>query len=676
MDTRQFFAKKYPPRQWQSDYLEKFIEMIPDLASNPDRGFLLNATPGAGKTDAILATSKYLKAQGLIRWTVVIVTAEPLKKQMARDAKSRFGIDLRFNDIGPDHQFDGEVITIQSLNEKSKQKVTRHFNEVLVCVDEFHHTSQRNSWGEQLANALGEAKYKLFCTGTPFRSDREALRFVNYTDLGDGELQLLPDFNYAYREALRDSHGKPSNERIVRTAMFHQYDARSDEEQMRWAIDGVEYSHRLSDNLLEQYVDDHNENLSSFVEKLRSHRFGAAIDIKFDLAKRMVADAVRDLDGIRQSHHHAAGLVVCSNKGKADAVAKYMREELSQDPVVIYTDADGGTSDAKIKAFKEIGSPHKWIVAVQQVSEGVDIKRIRSIVWLTNKKTHLLFLQILGRAIRWEHTKIGDAVITPVKEQLAHMYMPAQGSDTQDPDSPVELVKFAKQLEEDQKLILQEKERRGCNVCGAQEASFACEGCIAGPGCPFFTDPGGTKAEREERQLLGAGGAETVSLLKGEEYSPDALRHLITKAQRYNIEVADFISMLQEEETEQFAEDKELVATMQLQKTEQTATAVGVAPVELEPLTISEQMENMKKTISQKVGQLGAGIARAKGWRDDDSRRQTIFMQIHRKWTRIGGQSADKATIGDLTAKLRWLDTELVKLTANQIDDDFTEQEA
>ena len=61
---------------------------------------------------------------------------------------------------------------------------------------------------------------------------------------------------------------------------------------------------------------------------------------------------------------------------------------------MIYTDAEGGTTNAKIKAFKEVTSRHDWIVAVQQVSEGVDIKRIRSIVWLTNKKTHLLFLQI------------------------------------------------------------------------------------------------------------------------------------------------------------------------------------------------------------------------------------------------------------------------------------------
>ena len=663
------FFKKATPRKWQAEFLEAFINKAPRMALNTEEGFLLYATPGAGKTIAMFSAATFLKSNQLIRWVVIVVPSGPLKKQAAEDAKKRFGLELRWDDDGADSDFDGEVVTIQSLRNRDDRAIVRRYGEVLVCVDEFHHPSATNTWGEDLERTLGGCKYKLFATGTPFRSDRDTLKYVSYEDLGDGEIKLKPDYTYEYRDALRDSIGKPSHERIVRTAQFHLFDA-TDEEPIEWAIDGERYAHKLSNNLALAYEPEQQTGLSPFVKSLRSARYAAAIDIRFNLAKRMIRQAADDLYGdIRKTHGHAAGLIVCKDKNHADAVAAFMKDELSIEPLVIYTDAEGGTTNSKIKAFKEVTSRHDWIVAVQQVSEGVDIKRIRSIVWLTNKKTHLLFLQILGRAIRWEHTLVGDRVVTPQTDQMAHMYLPAEGSDTIDKDDPIELVKFAKEIEADQEMVIQVGD--ACTVCGDMPANFGCGNCVSSDACPLFRNPGGGGGNGTDRVLLGAGGQEEGMLLRGLEYDPDLLRTIQARARAQGIPIDLYLAMLREVSVEQFEEDKALATKTSKKRAENVAETVGVAVADVEEMTKSEQMNVMKQDISRKVGQLGMGIARAKNWADDDPRRQNIYMLIHKRWVRVGGKRSEHTTVADLLAKSKWLDEQLVRLTANNIDEDM-----
>ena len=339
--------------------------------------------------------------------------------------------------------------------------------------------------------------------------------------------------------------------------------------------------------------------------------------------------------------------------------------------MVIYTDAEGGSTNSKIKAFKEVTSRHDWIVAVQQVSEGVDIKRIRSIVWLTNKKTHLLFLQILGRAIRWEHTLVGDTIVTPVTDQMAHMYLPAEGSDTIDKDDPVELVKFAKEIEADQELVIETKQRDACEVCGDQPANFGCGNCLSSEACPLFRKGGNNGFQAQERVLLGAGGQEEGMLLRGLEYDPDQLRELQIRARQANVPIDQYLATLRTLSVEQFEKDKAIAAKTTMKRAERVAETVGVAVAEVEEMTKSEQMNVLKKDITRKVGQLGMGIARARNWADDDPRRQNIYPLIHKRWVKVGGKRTEETTVADLIAKSKWLDGELVKLTANNIDEDL-----
>jgi superfamily II DNA or RNA helicase len=665
MDLIPYFVNVKHPRQWQVDFLEKFAGMAGKLCG-ADRGFLLYATPGAGKTIAMFAATNWLLKAGLIEWVVIVVPAAPLCEQVSKEAKRNFRLDLRYGGDGDDSQFHGEVVTIQSLRNRDDKAIRRRNGNVLLCVDEFHHPSATNSWGDDLERSLGGAKFKLFCTGTPFRSDRTELKFVDYEELPDGEIQLNPDHSYDYRAALKDSTGQPSDQRIVRTAQFHLYDA-LDHEPIEWAINGTHYAHKLSDNLAAEYEED-AENLSQQVKQLRSYRFDAATEPRFNLAKRMLRDAVAELDRIRLTHGHAGGLVVCKKKAHADQVAQYMRSQLGVDPEVIYEGSDGGTSSAQIKSFRDHASPKKWIVAVQQVSEGVDIKRLRVCVWLTNKKTHLLFLQILGRIIRWEHTMIGERLITPPLDQMAHMFMPAQGSDTPDKDDPIELVKYAKEIEQDQALVLEAKPRQKCDLCGDDPASFGCGNCVNTPECPLWRE-GPPPPPRPERELLGAGGLEADAILRGAFWDPETLNALASEAAAIGLPVDIYIAFLKNTSPERFAKSKAIAEKAADVKVESVATRTGLSTEEVDDMTITEQLDALKREVSGLVSRLGMAIARAQAWPDDDSRRQNIFMRIHKRWTRVGGKKHENTTVGDLTAKVDWLKEQLVKVTANNIDE-------
>ncbi|HEY5317635.1 MAG TPA: hypothetical protein VIJ20_06620, partial [Solirubrobacteraceae bacterium] len=92
----------------------------------------------------------------------------------------------------------------------------------------------------------------------------------------------------------------------------------------------------------------------------------------------------------------AGGLVIAADASHARRVAGLLREATGKPPlVVLHTEARAA---AKLAAFTRSRDP--WIVAVNMVSEGVDIPRLRVGVYATAAKTPLVFRQIVGRFVR------------------------------------------------------------------------------------------------------------------------------------------------------------------------------------------------------------------------------------------------------------------------------------
>ena len=86
-------------------------------------------------------------------------------------------------------------------------------------------------------------------------------------------------------------------------------------------------------------------------------------------------------------------------------------------PVVACTQLHDPNDPAPANALRRFGVSHDpWIVAVNMVSEGVDIPRLRSVVYLTNRLTLLSFRQIVGRVVRTDPAN---------KEDQGRVYLPA-----------------------------------------------------------------------------------------------------------------------------------------------------------------------------------------------------------------------------------------------------------
>lgn len=120
------------------------------------------------------------------------------------------------------------------------------------------------------------------------------------------------------------------------------------------------------------------------------------------------------LDQYRSWDRDAGGLIVCrSGRDEADVrhlhyLAKLVQKKLGEQPEIIsYDDPD---ANAKIERFRK--SDHRWICAVRKISEGVDIKRLRTLVMATRPTKELLFRQIIGRVLRVDdEERPGDATV-------------------------------------------------------------------------------------------------------------------------------------------------------------------------------------------------------------------------------------------------------------------------
>ena len=117
--------------------------------------------------------------------------------------------------------------------------------------------------------------------------------------------------------------------------------------------------------------------------------------------------------------------MVCIDCDHAAAVARILHQMTGARPTVAFSrlnDPDDPSPRPAIEAFDKGTSP--WIVSVRMISEGVDIRRLRVLVYATNIVTELNFRQITGRVARID-PKNGDddygTVVLPADPRLLEM---------------------------------------------------------------------------------------------------------------------------------------------------------------------------------------------------------------------------------------------------------------
>ena len=365
------------PRGWQRTAIDLFRE-------HREKCFLLDATPGSGKTIFSALCFKLLAEMQFVDFAIPVVPTTALKG----DADAGFlgdwfkaGIELTpvlKDKRGPPSEFQGGIICYHQLPNIISTLETWAGNGVrlMPVFDEIHHLRENAAWGIA-ADRLARCSRKILgMTGTLFRGDGHRISFVNYDD----EDKAIADYRYSYRTAVRASVCRPVD--FPTDDGIAEFIRNDEAETVRISKAGAGDDARSVTNTI--FRSDANW-LRAFLER-----------------------ADESLEEYRIIDPSAGGLVVCRPGADDEAserylrqVAKLLREVTGEEPEVIsHEDPD---SNAKIEKFRK--SRQKWICAVRKISEGVDIKRLCVLVMAMRPTTELLFRQLVGRIVRVQDSK-------------------------------------------------------------------------------------------------------------------------------------------------------------------------------------------------------------------------------------------------------------------------------
>jgi len=353
-------------RAWQREAFAEYFRI-------PRRDFLLNATPGAGKTAYALTIAAELLARREVAAITVVTPTEHLKHQWAASAL-RFGVALdssyRNSQGRASADFAGVAVTYaQVAAHPALHRQRTEGRRTLVVFDEVHHAGDAMSWGDAVREAFDPARRRIALTGTPFRSDTNPIPFVSYDEQLDGSRRSSSDYVYGYANALEDG--------VVRPVIFLAYSG-----EMSWRTRaGDEITATLGTPMTKEQI---------------AQAWRTALDPSGEWVGRVLEAADKRLTEVRRGMADAAGLVIAGDHEDARAYAAQLRRLTGHRPVVVLS--DDPAASRKIAAF--VASGDRWMVAVRMVSEGVDIPRLAVGVYATSVSTALFFAQAVGRFVR------------------------------------------------------------------------------------------------------------------------------------------------------------------------------------------------------------------------------------------------------------------------------------
>lgn len=387
-------------RDWQQRAFDR-------IASHAKPDFLAMATPGAGKTRVALRTAHDLLQRKAATRVVVVCPTNHLRQQWARAAHGagiRLDPSLSNDQAKESRDYHGCVVTYQQVClSPTVYRLACRQSPTLAIFDELHHAGDGKDWGEALRDAFGHAVRRLALSGTPFRTDNNPIPFITYENE-----QSAPDFSYGYREAL--------TEKVCRPIVFPTYEG-----DLSWVSRGKEVSARFADQL---------------GRRKQQERLKTAL-MHDEWVNVVMKDADAELMSLRKQHPAAGGLIIAMDQDHARHLARQLTAMTGTTPRVAISDDPMSTKI--IERFAN--SKDRWLIAVNMVSEGVDIPRLRVGVYATNVQTEMYFRQVVGRFVRMQ----GDLP----SSQRAYLYLP------RDP----RLVEYAEAIKAERDHVLVELAR-------------------------------------------------------------------------------------------------------------------------------------------------------------------------------------------------------------------------
>lgn len=541
-------------RNWQKSFLQEW------LISQKD--FLLSALPGAGKTIAALCAAKQFLEETRFGKVFIIVPSTNLRDQWQAEAWQAFGISLQskefYGTLKSDHA--GAVTTYQTVaNDHLVFRAMTSRQPTMVIFDEIHHAGDERSWGDAIKKSFEMAGRRLCLSGTPFRTDGTAVPFLRY----DANGYCLPDMIYDYPNAIKDG--------VVRIVSFHHNAG-----EVEYLKNGEHLTASINQNVSE-------EEAKSHLRKLLS------ADGQF--ARSLIEKANSRLLSIRRVKPNAAGLILCIDSFHAIEVAKVIQQITGERPDVVLSDDEKANSS--VESFRSSNRP--WIVAVRQVSEGVDIKRLMVLVYLTNTVTELFFRQAIGRIVRNEGTEFDDE---------SYCYLP---------DDP-RLIGMAKRIIDSQVAALKEMEE-----------------------------------EDEKERQSGERQADTSIVVLGTSEAES--RGIIIEGQQYQLGDAAVIR-----EVSQKAGISETKAAMAIEIARMHLSPSPRADASHDPpqpqttRAVTKSPEQQSTAIRTKIKSQVNRLSKITG---------KEHKEIHKRYFAISSTPQDKMSLQQLKDKLQWLDNQI-----------------
>jgi superfamily II DNA or RNA helicase len=378
-------------RQWQAKALNKALNWL--VVERQDRHFLINAAPGAGKTVAACAIAKALIELNEIDRVVVIAPRAEVVNQWAkdfRDVTDRFMTKV----TGRDHDVESYEMdvcatwcAVQGLLD-ALQAVCRS-SRVLVICDEHHHAAVQAAWGEGTDTAFADATFALVLTGTPIRTDGLRSVWLAYDDAGAINHPEAGTYTLTYGEAVELGYCRPIT--------FHRHEGKFTVDLEGGNV--IHVSGHDSATLTPEL-----KRIPGLQRALDWYRLARTPQYQSDgqtprldgYQATMIAAGGQKLTELRERMPDAGGLVIAPRIEMAEYMATLIEMVEGEKPFLVHSDTPN--PESKIKAFRNTNK--RWIVSVGMISEGVDIKRLRVLVYLPCALTELAFRQAVGRIVR------------------------------------------------------------------------------------------------------------------------------------------------------------------------------------------------------------------------------------------------------------------------------------
>lgn len=377
-------------RPWQEQALNKALDWL--LAKQTDKHFLINAAPGAGKTIAACTIANALFARDEIDRVVVIAPRSEVVNQWAADFRSitqrpMLKVTAADGDVG---KYGLDVCAtwgaIQGLSAQFKQ-LCSSARTLLIC-DEHHHAAVEAAWGRGANDAFAASRFVLILTGTPIRSDGKKSVWLAYDDAGAIEFPEEGCFTLTYGQAVDMEYCRP--------AAFHRHEG----------LFNVDFEGEVV-NVSGKRAAELPKDLKRIPGLQRALNFYALActpqyekdgqtPLRLGYQATMLEAASQKLDDLRDRMPDAGGLVIAPSIEIADYFVKLIETIEGETPIIVHNQVQN--PDSKINAFRQ--SDKRWLVSVAMVSEGVDIPRLRVLIYLSSSLTELSFRQALGRVVR------------------------------------------------------------------------------------------------------------------------------------------------------------------------------------------------------------------------------------------------------------------------------------